>query len=82
MTEEKFVAIVQKVFLDGAHGPYAKSKHPQLGTITFSLDEGVWKETSFPGEGDMVVLTDVRKKRAGWRAGSGRFYRPSDERKQ
>ena len=72
-------AIVQKVFPKGAHGPYAKARSDSLGTVTFSLKADVWREAKWPEEGTCVVMTDVNKKRAGWRAGQCRFVRPGDE---
>jgi hypothetical protein len=72
-------AIVQKVFQDGQHGPYAKASTKTLGTITFSLEPPVWEEKRFPEEGTYVILSGLTKKRAGWRADAGRFFRPSDE---
>ncbi|MES3004525.1 MAG: hypothetical protein V4690_00260 [Patescibacteria group bacterium] len=83
MADEIYVAIVQKVFPEGKHGPYAKARSEEVaGSITFSLDISVWKEDRTPQEGDKVVLSKVRGKRAGWRAESGRFFKPSDERQQ
>jgi len=79
MDTETYRSIVQKVFLDGQHGPYAKATSEALGTITFSLKPSVWEEKRFPEEGTYVVLSGLIKKRAGWRADSGRFLRPSDE---
>jgi hypothetical protein len=76
-----YPAVVQKVIAEGRHGPYAKAKcedPANLGTITFSLDSSVWQEETWPEEGDYVILTQVKKKRAGWRAQSGRFFTPSD----
>lgn len=74
----KYVAIVEKLILDGMHGPYAVARSDELGSITFSLDKSVWREKSFPNEGVYVMLSDVQQKRAGWRAMRGRFVRPSD----
>lgn len=79
MSNEVFVAVVQKVIMDGKHGPYAKATEDNLGTITFSLDGSVWQEMTLPEKGDVVVLEDVRRKHAGWRANSSRFFRPSDK---
>ncbi len=74
-----YVAIVEKVVLDGKHGPYAVARCDQIGTVTFSLDKKVWQERDMPEEGFRVMLSDVRQKRAGWRAMSARFVRPSDK---
>lgn len=75
---QEYRAIVEKINLSGRHGPYAVSSVPGLGLVTFSLQPPVWNE-EFPEEGEYVVLTQVRKKRSGWRAHSGRFLQPTDE---
>lgn len=73
-------SVVQKVVSRGKHGPFAVATSETVeGSITFSLDKSVWHESDLPKEGVMVMLSDLRKKRAGWRAMSGRFYQPSDE---
>lgn len=76
---DRYIAVVEKVILDGKHGPYAVARCDQLGTVTFSLDRNVWREKDLPTEGFRVMLSDVREKRAGWRAMRGRFVRPSDK---
>lgn len=75
---DEYIAIVQKV-LAGKHGAYAVALSDKLGLITFSLHDHVWKEKDMPEEGIYVVLSDLRRKRAGWRANSARFQRPSDQ---
>ena len=75
---QKYPAILQKVFPHGRHGPYAKARSETLGTVTFSLDQPVWQEEGRPQEGMWVVMEDIRKKRAGWRAEKCRFMRPED----
>ena len=70
--------VVEKVILDGQHGPYAVAKDDRLGSVTFSLSPDVWREKRWPEPGIEVVLEDFRKKRAGWRAMSARFLRPED----
>jgi hypothetical protein len=72
-------AIVEKIIPDGAHGPYAVAFSEELGSVTFSLDPGIWLEQEWPERGTYVILSCIRKKRAGWRAHSGRFLTPSDE---
>ena len=79
MDNKSYTAIVQKAFASGPHGPFAKASSEDLGTITFSFGPSVWKESRLPEEGDIVVLSEVRRKRAGWRAENGRFFKPSDE---
>jgi hypothetical protein len=70
---------VQKV-LEGEHGLYAvaTSDEPEFlgSSITFSLTPDVWKERGLPEPGSIVVLSDVRKKRRGWRAHKAQFSRP------
>jgi hypothetical protein len=79
MVQEKYIGVVQKVFPHGAHGPYAKARSEQLGSVTFALDPPVWREAKWPDEGMCVVMTNMLKKRAGWRADSCRFMRPEDQ---
>jgi len=78
--EEKYYAVVEKI-IHGRHGPFAVARCEELtgGSVTFSLTTDVWKESDWPESGMFVVLTEVRKKRAGWRAKHGRYLKPSDE---
>ena len=73
-----YQAVVEKIISDGNHGPYAVARCQELGCITFSLDPKVWQEDDLPEPGICVVLSKIRKKRAGWRAQIGRFLMPSD----
>lgn len=76
-------AVVQKVIREGKHGPFAVATSDQLeGSVTFSLEPTVWEEEEWPEEGMVVLLGDLRQKRAGWRAKKGRFWKPSDEQAQ
>ena len=76
-------AVVQKVILNGRHGPYAiATSEDVIGSITFSLERAVWREERIPEHGIVVLLSDLQKKRAGWRAMVGRFLKPSDEQHQ
>lgn len=76
-------AIVQKIVPEGKHGPFAFATCEHLdGSITFALESRVWEESEWPEEGMMVLLGDIRQKRAGWRAEQGRFWRLSDEQAQ
>lgn len=76
----RHIAIVQKVYLDGRHGAYAKARSATLGTVTFSLNRDVWEEAETPEEGLWVIFPrgKVVRKRAGWRALKCRFLRPED----
>jgi len=77
---ETIKAVVQKVVQEGKHGPFAVATSDQLeGSVTFSLEPTVWEEDEWPEEGMVVLLKKLRQKRAGWRAKTGRFFRPSDE---
>lgn len=71
-------AVVQNVIIDGKHGPYAVVSDEKLGSITFALDGAVWCEEDFPEPGEIVCLSKLRKKRAGWRAMEVRRIRPSE----
>lgn len=77
--DESYQAIVEKIIPNGHHGPYAVARCAAIESITFSLDKPVWQEKSWPEPGSYVVLSQVCKKRAGWRAECGRFMKPSDE---
>ena len=79
MDNKSYNAVVHAIFLNGKHGPYAVASHTELGDITFSLDQSVWEDVDWPEEGTIIVLSKLRKKRAGWRAYSGRFFQPSDQ---
>ncbi len=79
MDGKEYRAIVQKVLDSGRHGPYAVARSKQLGSVTFSLASDVWAEKRWPEPGTEVILSEVIKKRAGWRAQHGRFANPSDE---
>jgi len=76
---EQITAIVQGVLI-GAHGEFVVTKAEGIpGSVTFSLSPGVWHESTWPEDGVMVVLADLRRKRAGWRAYHARYMRPSDQ---
>jgi len=77
---QSYKALVEKVILDGRHGPYAVARTEALkDPVTFSLERNVWNESIHPDEGAYVMLSQVRKKRAGWRAERARFFEPADE---
>jgi hypothetical protein len=76
---QETIAVVQDV-LTGNHGRFVVTTSDSVvGSITFSLDEKVWQEASDPEPGEYVVLSDLRRKRAGWRAHSARHVRPDDD---
>ncbi len=74
---KEFRAIVQRVVREGPHGPYAIDRLDDASgtSVTFSLQKPVWNESCFPEEGEVVILSDVREKRAGWRAHKAKFSR-------
>ncbi len=79
MAEKGHRAIVGNI-VDGRHGPYAVATAEGIkGSVTFSLDPSVWKGKKKLELGTEVMLYELTKKRAGWRAGRVRFYEPSDE---
>lgn len=76
-------AIVQQVIREGKHGPFVVATSNQIdGSVTFSLEPTVWMEDEWPEEGMVVHLGKLRRKRAGWRAKEGRFWKLSDEQTQ
>src|SRR3989344_3230921 len=77
-------AIVQKIIPQGQHGAYfvATSGSITDGSVTCSLEPTVWSDGDWPEAGNVVFLDMLRKKRAGWRAKMGRFWKPSDEQQQ
>ena len=79
MNTESYRAVVQAV-IQGPHGPYVVATAKNLyGSVTFALARDVWQDSGVPEPGAEVVLTDLRRKQAGWRAYSARFLRPADE---
>lgn len=77
-TDETVEAVVEKIIPEGKHGAYAVARSQALGPITFSLASNAWREESWPELGTIVVLTQVTKRFAGWRALNGRLFVPSD----
>lgn len=75
---ESVQGFVQSVIHDGKHGPYAVAANDELGSITFALDGSVWLEDENPEPGEIVLLSKLRQKRAGWRAMEARRPRPSE----
>lgn len=75
---KEYPATVEKIIRDGKHGPYAVAYSPELGSVTFALDRQVLPKKDWPEPGTYVVLSEMRQKRAGWRAQKWRFTQPSD----
>jgi len=77
--ETAYQALVEKIFNTGPHGPYAVARNDVLHSVTFSLTPDVWQEKDYPDAGLYVILSQIRRTRAGWRAKSARYLTPSDE---
>jgi hypothetical protein len=76
----EYRATIQKVVPEGRHGPFAVALAYEDGrNITFSLDKPVWQGESLPEPGTIVMLSQLSKKWAGWRASSARLFQPADE---
>ncbi|MCR4314041.1 MAG: hypothetical protein NUV84_02225 [Candidatus Uhrbacteria bacterium] len=60
-------------------GPYALAYSDELkAKVSFSVTGDVWRETSVPQQGMVVVLSGVHGFGKGWRATSARLYTPAD----
>lgn len=79
----ELTGVVQSIVSWGRHGPYAAATVGGVpGSVTFSLEPSVWQEEDWPQEGTIVLLSDFRRKQAGWRAQNVRFLRPLDSQAQ
>lgn len=77
---ETIKAVVQKIVRQGRHGPFFIATSEKInGSVTCSLEITIWREEKWPEEGEYVHLSELREKRAGWRAKQGRFWKLSDE---
>jgi hypothetical protein len=75
-------AVIHRVYAGGPHGDYALALPKDSGPIdklTFSLNPSVWKENNRPQEGEIVRLSQLVEKRAGWQAKEARFWSVEDE---
>lgn len=81
MDNDSYEAVVQSVISKGKHGPYAVALVDGIGSVTFALTPPTWNEKRLPDRGTSVVLSELTRKRAGWRASVARFFKPSDEKK-
>ncbi len=77
--KDVFRGVIQKVDPKGRHGPYVIASVEGLGSVTFSLERSVWGEDDKPEPGEIVSLSKLRKKRAGWRAMQARYTTPSED---
>jgi hypothetical protein len=75
-----YEAVVQKIVSDGRHEAYAVCivEKPKKLSVTFSLRSRVWSEKRRPEPGEVVVLSHLTEKRAGWRANKARFKTVDD----
>lgn len=81
MEKGTYVAKVTSICRKGRHGPYviAVAESPDVeGSVTFSLNDSVWREENWPSIGSLVVIRNLRKGTRGWRANSARNFIPSD----
>lgn len=79
MAKRSYQAMLEKTVKEGKHGPYAVTRSDLLGLVTFSLDKPVWQEEEWPEPGTIIVVSDLIKKKSGWRARNARFFEPGDE---
>jgi hypothetical protein len=78
---EALKAVVHRIY-DGPHGPYALALPQDSGPInklTFSLEATVWKEERRPEQGEVVYVSLLVEKRAGWQSREARFWSTNDE---
>lgn len=81
MAKKSVRAVAQKI-VHGRYGRYVVAISDEiLGSITFFLTYPYWKEVEDPEAGTILVLSKLRKKRAGWRSLDARYLKPSDEEK-
>jgi hypothetical protein len=78
------MGIVDRIVPDGPHGPYAvtKTDDPRIGGfITFGMgnEENAWTEKIWPSEGDAIHLSNLKKRRGGWRAEKARPWMLEDD---
>lgn len=74
-------AVVHQIY-SGPHGDYVFALSQDSGPITkltFSLESHTWKEQKRPNNGEVVCLTNLIEKRAGWQAREARFWSTDDE---
>jgi hypothetical protein len=80
MKQKEIKAVVRSIITESKGGPYAVTTSEEIeGSITFSLEKGVWQEQSFLEVGMVVVLSGLYKKKAGWRATKARLLQPLEE---
>ena len=80
MTDPQVRAVVVDVVRPEDKAPYAVTRREDTDElVTITLQKRYWREGDDPESGDTVLLSKFRKTGKGWRAMSGRFFRPSDE---
>jgi hypothetical protein len=78
--DEKYLAVVRDIIENGQYGAYGVAVSAQIrGTITFSLSPEVWQNKVKPQPGFEILVWDIVKKPAGWRALQARLFKPSDD---
>jgi len=81
-TPENLKAVVHRIYPGGPHGDYALAlpKDPgPIAKLTFSLESDTWRELKRPQQGEIVRLSGLIEKRAGWQAREARFWSTDDE---
>lgn len=63
--------------------PFAECTPLEFGqidgdTVRFSISFPVWKEEKTPQQGQVVMLSDLRKTQQGWRAMNARFPKENE----
>jgi len=62
-------------------GQIAYAKTEQYGVVTFATQNSVWQGDTEPQTGEIVILSELRKFRKGWRAMKARRFILTDESK-
>ena len=76
LNNHSYESVVDKVE-DGPHGLFAFAKRISDNlVITFSCKPPTWTEPHLPRPGDVVVCSDVHKRRSGWCAEKAEAKRP------
>jgi hypothetical protein len=79
VTRATVTTLVQEKKGRNGHGPYFIADGGEYGSVTCSLNPSVWQDKEEPVVGEVVVLSKLYLKPAGWRAGHGRRARLSDQ---
>jgi len=79
MTQEYLGIVEVVVTTKGGNNRYARATVANIGVVTFSLQPPVWQEDMpSPERGTYVVMSNIYRKKGGWRAERCRLLRPGD----